>query len=65
MWFAKFKAEDFSLEMGICSRIPSQMDEDVLKAEFRGNTKITTRELVEEIKVSTSTVHKDVAKWEK
>ena len=48
-WFAKFKNGNFDIDDMLCSRRPSEFDEDHLKALLKEESRQTSRELAEKI----------------
>ena len=56
-WFAKFQSGNFDVENAPRSGRPVEADEDAIKALIDANRRITTREIVERLNLSNSTVH--------
>ncbi|XP_026827673.1 histone-lysine N-methyltransferase SETMAR-like [Ooceraea biroi] len=62
-WFGRFRNSDFNLEDQLCSGRPSGIDDDIVCALVEENSRITTEEIVERLKIDNSTAFRHLKKF--
>ena len=51
-WFTRFRSGDFDLKEAPCSRCPTEVEGDKIKAMVENNRRSTTREIAEKLIIS-------------
>ena len=51
-WFAPFRSGDFDLKDAPCSRRPTEVDDDKIKAMIENNRRSTTRKIAKKLNIS-------------
>jgi len=57
-WFAKFRFGDFDVKDAPRSGSPIEIDDDKIKVLIESNRRLTTQEIVENLKMTKSSVEK-------